>query len=106
MLRGLVGALQWPATQSSPHLQSTVSQLAGLTSKATISTPKEANKCLRFAKQYSDMGLKFQKVGNLEDLTLIAYSDAAFASRHDLTSQGVHLILLVHHSQAKKVVTT
>ncbi|CAK9107466.1 Copia protein [Durusdinium trenchii] len=98
MLRGLVGALQWPATQSSPHLQASVSQLAGLTSKATTSTLREANKCLRFAKQHSDVGLKFQRIGRPEDLTLIAYSDAAFASRHDLTSQGGQLILLVHHS--------
>ena len=98
MLRGLVEALQWPATQSSPYLQASVSQLAGLTSKATTSTLREANKCLRFAKQYSDVGLKFQRIGKPEDLTLIAYSDAAFASRHDLTSQGGQLILLVHHS--------
>ena len=98
MLRGLVGALQWPATQSSPHLQASVSQLAGLTSKATTSTLREANKCLRFAKQHSDVGLKFQRIGRPEELTLIAYSDAAFASRHDLTSQGGQLILLVHHS--------
>ena len=94
MLRGLVGALQWPATQSSPHLQASVSQLAGLTSKATTSTLREANKCLRFAKQHSDVGLKFQRIGRPEDLTLIAYSDAAFTSRHDLTSQGGQLVLL------------
>ena len=97
ILRGLVGGLQWPA-KSSPHLQSTVSQLAGLISKATISTLKEAKKCLRFAKQYRDVELKFQKIGDPSELFLIAYSDAAFASRRDLTSQGGHFILLMHYT--------
>ena len=50
MLRGAVGALQWPATHSSPHLQATVSQLAGQVSKATLATLREANKCLTLAK--------------------------------------------------------
>lgn len=57
-----------------------------------------ANKCLRFAKQYNDVGFKFQKIGKPQDLTLIAYSDTAFANRHDLTSQGGQFILLIHHS--------
>ena len=52
MLRATIGALQWPATQSSPHLQAMVSQLAGQVSKATLATLREANKCLRCAKSY------------------------------------------------------
>ena len=96
MLRGTIGALQWPATQSSPHLQAMVSQLAGQVSKATLATLREANKCLRYAKSYSDVGLKYQKLGPTSELTLIGYSDAAFASRSDLTSQGGQLILMVH----------
>ena len=43
-LRGLIGAMQWPATQSSPHLQSQVSMLAGDVTKATIKTLNSANK--------------------------------------------------------------
>ena len=86
MFRGVVGALQWPATQSSPHLQAAVSQLAGKTSK-----------CLKFAKMHSDVGLKFDKIGDPSELTFIAYCDAAFASRHDLSSQGGYLVMLVHN---------
>ena len=38
MLRGLLGALQWPATQTSPHLSASVSFLCGDVSAATVST--------------------------------------------------------------------
>ena len=69
MLRGMVGVLQWPSTQSSPHLQAMTNQLAGMVSKATIGTLQEANKCLRFAKQYCDVGLKFDHLGSCKDLT-------------------------------------
>ena len=98
MLRGIVGALQWPSTQSSPHVRAMTSMLAGQVSRATISTLREANKCLQYAKQNSDVGLRFQKLGKPEEMTFIVYSDAAFASRADLTSQGGHLVLMTHHS--------
>ena len=65
MLRGMVGALQWPSTQGSP--QAMTSQLAGMVSKATVGTLQEANKCLRFAKQYSDVGLKFEQLSSRAD---------------------------------------
>jgi len=44
MLRGLLGALQWPATQTSPHLSASVSLLCGEVSAATVSTATQANK--------------------------------------------------------------
>ena len=62
------------------------SMLAGQVTRANISILREANKCLRYAKQYSDLGLRFQKLGKPEDMTFIVFSDAAFSSRADLTS--------------------
>eukprot|EP00435_Cladocopium_sp_Y103_P056576 s2481_g19.t1 len=50
-LRGLLGALQWPSTQTTPWLQADVSLLAGSVSTATIQTLTEANKVLRYAKR-------------------------------------------------------
>ena len=46
---------------------------------------------------HSDVGLKFDKIGDPSELTFIAYCDAAFASRHDLSSQGGYLVMLVHN---------
>ena len=88
-LRALIGALQWAATQTSPHLQVHTSMLAGEGTKATVSTIIAANKALRFAKANSDVQLLYPPLGgDLEDLVFVAYSDAAFATRSDLSSQG------------------
>ena len=57
-LRALIGALQWPCTQSAPFLQCSVSQLAGKVSKATVSTIDQGNKILRMAKANSDVALQ------------------------------------------------
>ena len=95
-LRGLIGGLQWPAVQSSPHLQCMVSTLAGQVSKATTSTLDAANRCLRFAKQNGDVGLEFRHIGPKDEITFAAYSDASFASRDDLSSQGGYFIVMVH----------
>ena len=58
-LRALVGALQWAATQTSPHLQVHTSTLAGEVPKATVDTILAANKALRFAKANSDVELLY-----------------------------------------------
>ena len=95
-LRGLVGGLQWPVTQTSPHLQCMVSTLAGQISKATTSTLDTANKCLRFAKQNQDAGLEFRHLGSKDEIIFACYSDASFASRDDLSSQGGYLLIMTH----------
>ena len=95
-LRALIGGLQWPATQTSPHLQAMISTLAGRVKDATTETLREANKILRFAKHHSDVRLQFRPLGEPQNLTFMIYSDAAFASRQDLSSQGGYLLILVH----------
>ena len=96
MLRGLIGGLQWPSTQTAPFLQCAVSQLAGEISSATIATLEAGNKILRMAKANADAGLRYHGLGNdPKDVTFLAYSDASFASRKDLTSQGGYLITMV-----------
>ena len=97
-LRATIGALQWPSGQSSPHLQAMISQLTGQVTTATTATLKEANKVLRFAKQHSNTSLQFQHLGKREEITFIAYCDAAFACRYDNTSQGGYLIMMTHKS--------
>ena len=50
LLRGLLGSLQWPAVQSSPHIQASTSLLSGEMSTGLSSALLEANKLLRFCK--------------------------------------------------------
>ena len=94
-LRGLLGALQWPSTQTAPWLQAPISMLAGSVSSATTSTLLEAKKVLRYAKQHSDVGLEFHNLGKKEDVTFIAFSDASFACRPDNSSQGGYLVAIM-----------
>eukprot|EP00439_Symbiodinium_sp_Y106_P023316 s10_g2.t2 len=101
-LRALLGGLQWAATQSAPHVQPHTSMLAGQTSKATVATLLAANKALRFAKANSDVGLCYQYLGSFSDLVLVAYSDASFACRPDLSSQGGYLVTLCHKDALQK----
>ena len=95
-LRGILGGLQWPATQTSPHLSATVSLLCGEVTRATAGTLRAANKALRFAKENGDVGLKFFKLGDPKDLAMVAMSDAAWGVRADGQSQGGYLVVLTH----------
>ena len=95
-LRGLLGGLQWPSTQTCPWLQSQVSMMAGSITKATTETLESANKTLRFAKSNCDVGLEYRPLGKAEDMTFVAYSDASFACRTDLSSQGGFMVMMVN----------
>ena len=96
-LRALIGSLQWPSTQSAPHLQCAVSQLAGKVSKGTVSSLELGNKVLRMAKANADVGLHYHALGDVNDITFLVFSDATYASRDDLSSQGGYLLCMVHH---------
>ena len=99
MLRGLIGGLQWPARQTAPYLQCAVCQFEGEILTATINTIELGNKARRMAKSNSDTGLQYHDLGgDPSQATFVAYSDASFASRKDLSSQGGYLISMVHNS--------
>ena len=86
-LKGL-GGLQWPATQTAPHLQAQVSLLAGQVTTTTTKTLEAANKVLRYAKSNAHVGPDYRFLGQKTDVTFVAFSDASFACRNDLSSQG------------------
>ena len=92
-LRGLLGAIQWPSVQSSPHLQASTSILSGSISRGLVKTALEANKLLKFAKENSDVGLNFTPLRLLE-LCIVTAFDASFGCRPDGTSQGGYLVML------------
>ena len=98
MLRQLLGSLQWPAVQISPHLEASTSRLSGDMSTGLSSPLIEASKLLRFAKSNSDVHLRFPPLGRLEDLRLTCMFDAALGVRHDQSSQGGFVILLTNKS--------
>ena len=94
-LRALLGALQWPPTQTSPHLSASVSLLCGEVTSATGDTAAQANKVLRFAKSNSDAALTFRDLGgDTEKLCMVAMSDAAWGVRRNSESQGGYVVFL------------
>lgn len=74
-------------------MQCATSQLSGQITKAKIETIEQGNKLLRMAKSNADAGLRYHA---LEDITFLGLSDASFASRADLASQGGHLVMMIN----------
>ena len=94
-LRGLLGSLQWPAVQSSPHIQCSTSLISGAMSAGLVKSIVDANKLLRFCKENSDVGAKYEPRGSVDQLRMVCMFDAAFGVRRDASSQGGYLIMLV-----------
>ena len=101
-LRTVIGALQRAATQTSPHIQTYTSMIAGEISCATVKTLQDANRALRFSKANNDVGLEYSRLGSIHDLSIATFSDAAFACRHDNSSQGGHMVALVHKAMLEE----
>ena len=74
--------------------------LAGETSRATIQTLQLANKHLRFAKEFADVGLDYRHLGTKGEMNFIVYSDASFACRSGNNSQGGYLLAICHKDVA------
>ena len=100
-LRGLLGGLQWPSTQTAPWLQASVSMMAGSMTTTTTKHLLEANKILRYAKENNDVGLEYRCLGEKENLTFIIFSDTSFGYRPDLSSQGGYLLAMLDKAVAK-----
>ena len=91
-----------PSTQTAPWLQAAVSLLAGHVTNATTATLQEANKVLRYAKENNDVGLEYRPLSaSKDDITFIGFSDASFACRADLSSQGGYLVVMVDKTVAQ-----
>ena len=88
-LRAVLGALQWPSTQTCPALSATVSLLSGDVTNTTTETLRDANKALRFAKANNDVGLQFRPLGQMSDMVLVAMSDASWGIRREGQSRWI-----------------
>lgn len=96
--RGLIGALQWPATQGMPALSASVSIQAGELSGANVEALQGLNKTLRFGKNNANVKLRFVakdvKQKGLMGMTIVMFADAAFDVRKDHSSQGGYILLV------------
>ena len=97
-VRGLLGSLQWPGVQTSPHLQRTTSMLSGQITKATVQTMHECIGLLKFAKENKDVSLSYNHLCHPDELQLVCFFDAGFTARCDGSSQGGYITMMVHRS--------
>eukprot|EP00435_Cladocopium_sp_Y103_P027554 s1421_g6.t2 len=85
-LRGVIGSLQYAATNSRPDLSAKLSFLQSRINCATIADLLDANRLLGEAKKYSDTTITISSIPE-EKVRIVAYSDASFASRAKQQSQ-------------------
>ena len=90
-LRGLIGALQWAATQTVIVILAPLSILQGEMGDPTIATARAANKLLRTAQEASIVPIIMHAHNNP---AVVCYSDAAWAVRKDGSSQSGFIVCL------------
>ena len=91
-LRGLIGSLQYAATNTRPDLACRLSLLQARITCATVNDLLSGNRLLHDAKRFSETSIRVQSL-EPEKVRFLSYSDAAFATREKANSQKGCLIL-------------
>lgn len=94
-LRGLIGSLQYAATNTRPDLACRLSSLQSMVPVATVETLMLANKTLHEAKRHHDVSVVMKPIP-CRDMRFIAFSDASFASPKAPDSRAGTIILGTH----------
>ena len=94
-LRGLIGSLQYAATNTRPDVSARLNFLQSKINCATIQDLLDANRLLGDAKKHSDTKISIQHIPE-EHIRMMAYSDASFATRSKQQSQKGGLFLAAH----------
>ena len=91
-LRGLIGGLQYAASNTRPDLSCKLSLLQARIPVATVQDLLTGNKLLHEAKRYADVFVRYRPIP-ISQIRFVSFSDAAFASREKAHSQKGCLIL-------------
>lgn len=91
-LRGLIGSLQYAASNTRPDLSSRLSLLQARINCAQIKDLMEGNRLLGDAKKHDTVTITYENIP-VEEIRFLAYSDASFATREKQQSQKGGLIL-------------
>ena len=94
-LRGLIGSLQYAATNTRPDLAARLSFLQSTITTAKIHDLLECNRLLGEAKKFSDVKVTISNIPE-EKIRFVSYSDASFATRAKQQSQKGGLFLATH----------
>ena len=91
-LRGLIGSVQYGATNTRPDLSAKLSFLQAKITIAKVQDLLDANKLLNEAKAHKETKIIIKSIP-LEDLRFVSFSDASFATRSNSQSQKGCLIM-------------
>ena len=92
-LRGLLGGIQWRAYSTAPQHLAMLNLLQSQVSKATVHTLQQANKLCREVFNQRHMAIRIPDLGvKPEEVTFVAWCDAAVGNRPDLSSTGGYMI--------------
>lgn len=94
-LRAIIGSLQYASVNTRPDIASRLSYLQSRVNDATVSTLVEANRILHEAKRHHDVSITIQPIA-CEDLRLLAFSDASFASKSTPDSHSGCIVMATH----------
>ena len=92
-LRGVLGSLQWRAYQTGPQHGARLSSLQSQLASPTVATLRDTNKLVRevYAGRHIPLNQKLH-VEDLEQVTFVAWSDAAVGNRRDHSSSGGYIV--------------
>lgn len=93
-LRSKIGQVLWVAKQTRPDVMFDTCSLASNIKNATVQSIHEVNRVIRKLKS-EKVTLKFQHLGNSDDLSLVVFSDASLGNLPDGGTQGGALIALM-----------
>ena len=91
--RQLIGQLNWLATQTRPDLSYDISELSSMLKQENVECLKQANRVVKKAKK-EQFHINIPDLGNLVQLTIVAYGDASFGNLTDGGSQRGYILFL------------
>ena len=94
-MRGLIGSLQYAATNTRPDIAARLSFLQSKITCATIKDIHDCNRLLADAKKYSHVEIIISPIAE-KDVRFVTYSDASFATREKQQSQKGCMVLIAH----------
>ena len=93
-LRSHVGQLMWTANQTRPDISFDICQISVNLKMATKEDVLRTNKCIHKMKTV-EMKLHFPDIGDLDEASLVCYSNASLANLKDAGSQGSFIIFII-----------
>ena len=102
MLRSACGQLLWVTSQTRPDMAFASCKASNYGKKATVESLLEVNKAIRHLKA-TEVKLRYPDLGDVKDITVVAYGDATHASLPSGESQGANIIFLSGKSNSAPI---